>query len=432
MKKILILLIAAIFIQSCSQRVYQGKHRYVPINIGTTANDGTGDPLRTMAQKTNAGFAEVADSLGNIYTEAQTRNVISDTIIARIAAGATLSDYAWLKTDTVYGQAEQIVTQTQLSNFEGGGSGTSWQELEMIIGSTTGAPASGDTTFTQSGFAGKHIELYRDGLRQYQNSTATNTREGFRFNNFTGALTVLPSFASGEVVTMTIDEPISQTNLSVEGQESALADSLLAFWNLDETSGIIANDAVGSLDGTATGVTVNQTGQFGKAFLFGGAGNVSMGASATLRPQTHSISFWVNTTQASTAGLVSNWVWATEYYGYAVSMLAGGTVEYNIRFTDDTYVTATSTATINNGSWHNIICTWDGATARLYIDGVAAGTDTEGSTKTIQYASGCAFRLGDRNEGDLPLTGTIDAVGIWTQVLNTADRVELQTKTHPF
>lgn len=43
------------------------------INIGTTANDGTGDPLRTSMQKINANFTE-------LYTKSLVNIVVSENI----------------------------------------------------------------------------------------------------------------------------------------------------------------------------------------------------------------------------------------------------------------------------------------------------------------------------------------------------------------
>lgn len=54
------------------------------INVGTSANDHTGDPLRTAFQKVNTNFASVYDSLGYIYTQAQ--------IITLLAGKADIAD----------------------------------------------------------------------------------------------------------------------------------------------------------------------------------------------------------------------------------------------------------------------------------------------------------------------------------------------------
>jgi len=78
-----------------------------------------------VGTNTAAAVVDSIDKYGAIFkmfsgaTRLTESDVINDTIEARIGAALVLGDYAWLKTDTVSGQAEQIVTQTQLASFEG-------------------------------------------------------------------------------------------------------------------------------------------------------------------------------------------------------------------------------------------------------------------------------------------------------------------------
>ena len=93
------------------------------IGVGTTANDGTGDPLRTAMQKINTNFTAVRDSFGNIYRETQTDDLvtgsINDSLNARMAAALLLEDYALLSADTnQYGGA---ITRTFFDNYSGTG-----------------------------------------------------------------------------------------------------------------------------------------------------------------------------------------------------------------------------------------------------------------------------------------------------------------------
>ena len=85
------------------------------INVGTVANDGTGDPLRTAMQKVNTNFSAVRDSFGNIYREPQTRTVINDSLDQLRADAVELEDYAWMKADTAEAPGN-IVTQEQLQD----------------------------------------------------------------------------------------------------------------------------------------------------------------------------------------------------------------------------------------------------------------------------------------------------------------------------
>jgi hypothetical protein len=59
------------------------------VNVGASANDGTGDPLRSAFIKVNTNFTAVRDSFGNIYREVQTRALVNDSL-DQLRADATL------------------------------------------------------------------------------------------------------------------------------------------------------------------------------------------------------------------------------------------------------------------------------------------------------------------------------------------------------
>lgn len=62
------------------------------INIGTTANDGTGDPIRSAFDKTNDNFTELYAGAGGVADDSITYAKLADefTTIDPLTAGATV------------------------------------------------------------------------------------------------------------------------------------------------------------------------------------------------------------------------------------------------------------------------------------------------------------------------------------------------------
>ena len=69
------------------------------INVGTSANDGTGDPLRTAMQSTNSNFNEVYTLFGNGSTLAVSGDVSVSGGTATIGSGAVTG--AKIANDTI-------------------------------------------------------------------------------------------------------------------------------------------------------------------------------------------------------------------------------------------------------------------------------------------------------------------------------------------
>lgn len=342
------------------------------------------------------------------------------------------SDYYIEKSDSnTYGGG--YITRPYLESRLGSGGGSagfSYYSKEFQVGDT-GFPAVGDSVITSTDWVRRDVKVWRDGLLQRRRLTADG-KVGARINNTTGTVTVHPPFGASEEIIIEATDPMARYEAVIATAQSSLRSGFIAGWQLDESAGNTANEITGYFAGTNTNVTVNAIGKFGKAYQYNGNGYTNVGARDPLKLQTHTISFWVRTNSTAQAGLVSNWVWYSgQYYGYDIIMLANGTLEYRIKFNDGTGLALTSSA-INNNSWHNIIATFNGTTAYLYVDNVQASTGSAGSAKTIQYHANCAFHLGDDNEGDYPFTGYLDAVYIWSRVITSGERAIIQTKPYPF
>jgi len=365
---------------------------------------------------------------GTRITEA---DVINDTIEARIAAGVDLETYV----------------DGRLDNFEGGGA-IGMYELRGIVGTTSGFPTNGDSLIINSGFVlHPHITVYREGALQWMNTSNANAPDGYKFTASTGTITFKPVLSIGEQVVVHAFDPIVWNTLTPEGGagagggsgESNLLTDLVAFYQFDETTGTLFNDELNTYDLTGTSITNDQVGKFGVAVALNASTDVLSGGSTGLELDSLSISVWVKTTgtPGDTRVIVSKRV-ISPNRGWSLVEGTGGDLGFYLYHSTWGYGALFSDATINDNLWHNIVCTYDGANIRMYIDGVEDNFSPQPWTHFSDYAVGATpFYVGNSYYNTDAFIGTIDALGIWHHVLregtNGVNQVtDLQTKTNPF
>lgn len=435
MKKIIILMLGILMV-SCQKDIVPVKTRSVSlsltdVNIGTTANDGTGDPLRTAFGKVNSNNTLIENAFATVSTTTEMRGEINDTIEARIAAALNAISYFWEKVDTVGGSGEDVlVTATGLADaiaeVEVGGTSTGiTKSLEFIVGTTEGAPGNGDSTVYHKAFVDKHTYVYRgttaDLHRQHYNSTARNGITGYRMSNDT--VIVRPAFSTGDRVAI---QPIDSIEFLTFGTNSLL-NGLIAYWKLDD-SGSTAEDAHSTNDGTiSAGVTTGETGVIVDAFDFNGSSsNVSFGTAC--RPTAGlSISLWFNIADITSGGdqwFIGNGVYSTNWCGYWVSINTTGNINFRLGTNTATLLDKTYESGLDDGSWHHVACTWDGTNAYIYVDNVKS-TATAYSTDIV-YVTACTLRMGSNAYADGTFYGgLLDEVAIYNRALTDAEVEDL-------
>jgi len=239
--------------------------------------------------------------------------------------------------------------------------------------------------------------------------------------------------------------------LAVAASASAgLGDGLISYWNMNEGSGTTTADGQGSNDGSllagGKGGVVNGVapqwdagGKFGYCLDFDGvSAYVDAGNDASLKPVHVSVSAWVKFD-------------AYPYYGQiAGNAIDTGTKECGYSIIADSYYVVGSAANMTmwvsggtpingnyNGTndvpeapvgWTNIVGTYDGTTAKVYVNGVEKVSSTLDSGD-IDYTYSYGFLMGvywtpipSSTEWWLPYLGLIDDVAVWDRAL-TSDEV---------
>jgi chitodextrinase len=155
---------------------------------------------------------------------------------------------------------------------------------------------------------------------------------------------------------------------------------LIGFWNFDEGTGTVAHDTSGNgYNGTVNGATWT-TGKSNKALSFNGTTNSVVTTSIPLT-NTFSISAWVNPT-VTTQGAYSR-IAETHYDGglYLGTDLTGTKYKFIVNTGNGTAGTCGSAygcaegGTVTSG-WHMVTATFDGITAKLYVDGTLVASET--------------------------------------------------------
>lgn len=194
----------------------------------------------------------------------------------------------------------------------------------------------------------------------------------------------------------------------------------VAHWKLDETSGSTASDSIAGRNGTLSGPAWT-TGQIDNGLQFDGSNDyVSISDATAFQP----------TMALSIAGWIKGNSWPS---GSTVAVLlrkgpdnpnnwqlcvANGQAMLNLDSNDGSGVGGNTT--LSTGTWHHIAATWDGATVRIYVDGVLDNTPTALSAP-INTDTRPVY-LGGRTGNTDVTNGVVDDVRFYERAL-TAEEI---------
>jgi len=204
--------------------------------------------------------------------------------------------------------------------------------------------------------------------------------------------------------------------LSIAGNASA---ELVAYWTFDEGSGDIAYDSSGNNNnGTINGAEWD-AGKYGNALLFNAQDNyveIPTSESLEITPNV-TIAAWINWIDAGDTWLAimangqQNGPW--ENYGLFVNRT--GRYLYFTLSLDGGHVTNSApNNVIEPDEWLHACATWDGSTARIYVNGEMV---FEQAQTGELVPPGLPLRIGHRNGSAHYFSGIIDEVRIYNHAL---------------
>jgi len=215
-------------------------------------------------------------------------------------------------------------------------------------------------------------------------------------------------------------------------------EDMVSHWKFDEGEGSIAYDSAGNNDGTIYGAQWT-TGQVDGALSFDGVDDyVQLPACAEdlgleYATQSFTIEMWLKTIQTEERYLFDNYRYTLGNISFRID---AGKIEWHIgKYRVGNYILFRSQASVNDGLWHHVACTWDGAgEASIFVDGNYSGSST--NPKLVgSLESGYPFLIGTRIESSsLPerfFRGTIDEVAIYQRALSAEEIWQLYQGVFP-
>ena len=201
----------------------------------------------------------------------------------------------------------------------------------------------------------------------------------------------------------------------------SLTTGLAAFYKLAD-----ANDSVGSRNLTETGSPAYAAGKIGNALSLDGTNRLLLTDDLFRLDQGGDRTFagWIKAVDfTGQPGILSNWA---NGGGGPVQWLFwhdGTNLAVQIRDVSNTDHAAQWGGTINADTFYFFCLRWTAATGKFSLS-IDTGTAVEATTPDVKVGIG-SFELGGRNNGGANFKGLIDAVGVWSRVLSSAELTSL-------
>lgn len=219
--------------------------------------------------------------------------------------------------------------------------------------------------------------------------------------------------------------------VSSSASSSDLLPLFISAWELNETgAGANAIDNYGITTLTNTSCTTNQTGQIGKCFQFTGSSSLG-GVNTTYEYTTAvTVSIWFKTSTAGSFMALINDANSGADYGYDLNLTDAGYASWAVYDPSQSPagIGVDGSTNLVDGNWHQLVATFGGTYAKLYVDSVKIGTSAAWN-HNISYAGGSElFNIGLRGYSGIPYTGYIDMPRVTSNVLTDAQVHELYLK----
>ncbi|WP_415296825.1 LamG-like jellyroll fold domain-containing protein [Cellulosimicrobium sp. SJTW-1] len=389
--------------------------------------DGTWDPLREVDRIGTRGIVlidDVTDRLRVVYT----RSTELDDILVK-ETSRTSPDFSG-PAETLLAGAWNNATATK-SNVPGEvlvmASSSSTAQAARLAWTPPGAPTALDATVSTTAGASVSGTLRADGPADapttYEIVSAPATGTLTAFDPSTGAFTYRAGTSTGvDSFTFRAGRDGVWSQPATVTVRVSTADGLVGAWNLDEGQGLVTVDASGwGGTGALVGATTWVPGVTGSAVRSDGStGHVRVPDSAALDLTSRlTVVAWIRPEQRATQYVVKKAAQG-ETDGYELGLSSGGTpfLRLNQASSGDTFRVDATSSYPTDGTWTQLVGTYDGTRMRIYVNGVEQGSKAGPATVV---ANSSPLGIGAEPTGFRPMKGAIDGVRLYDRALSASE-----------
>ena len=218
---------------------------------------------------------------------------------------------------------------------------------------------------------------------------------------------------------------------------TGLSNGLVGYWTMDgRDTNWMTNTMIDRSGGGNTGTIVGLStttspilGKIGQAFSnFSLSKYISIAHSSSLNPLPITISFWVNTTDASSGrhGVLNKYSFNSGYTCHVVSGVMRCWYIYDAsNYWYDT-VDGYSAGSVADGKWHHIVLSLNGTTGTTYNNGVAvtSGQTWTGTGQATVNSTPLQLGVGSAG-GSVDFVGSLDDMRIYNRALSATEVLQL-------
>lgn len=208
----------------------------------------------------------------------------------------------------------------------------------------------------------------------------------------------------------------------------AYSTNLVAYWKLDEASGL-PQDSKGAFNGTGNNlITYDTTGKIGRDFNFAAGATksfASFGTSTSLAAQTFSVCGWAWTNATAANAILSRKNSTATKDSFSLESDAGGSWYFIHHNTAGTQKYAVTSGAVSANAWHFFCGSRDTTSLYLWVDNVLYVGATSPYTGSVYQGTDVNFSMGANSDLSQLFNGRLDEVAYFDKNLSAADVNEL-------